>query len=108
MPDETEGNIVTRDELAMLEFAITWAPFGGGDEHILSRFGILPAVFYLRLQCLLARHTGVNISVRRRLNELCTLKLDTLQAHCSDNTPAQWRSRPRDALIGNSDRKLGR
>lgn len=74
---------MTRDELAMLEFAITWAPFGGGDEHILPQFGILPTVFYRRLQRLLARHTGVNSSVRRRLNELCTLKLDTLQAHHS-------------------------
>jgi hypothetical protein len=69
-----EGDVVTREELEMLDFAVKWAPFGGGDEHILPEFGIFPAVFYRRLQRLLA-HTTVDDSVRRRLDELCTTKL---------------------------------
>ena len=67
---------VTKEELTVLEFAVKWAPFGGGDEHILPEFGILPHVFYRRLQCLLSRHTA-NDSVLRRLRDLCTSKLQT-------------------------------
>ncbi|MFC9762143.1 hypothetical protein [Rhodococcus jostii] len=67
---------MTRDEHAMLNFAVKWAPFGGGDEHILPEFGVHPAVFYRRLQSLVTLHTGVNDSVRRRLDELCRNKLD--------------------------------
>ncbi|MFC9841669.1 hypothetical protein ACFVKB_49275 [Rhodococcus sp. NPDC127530] len=66
---------MTKDELTMLDFAVKWAPFGGGDEHILPEFGVLPTVFYRRLHRLLTHHPTVNDSVRRRLDELCTLKL---------------------------------
>ncbi|QYB06757.1 hypothetical protein I1A62_20935 [Rhodococcus sp. USK10] len=66
---------MTNEELAMLDFAVKWAPFGGGDEHILPEFGVYPAVFYRRLQRLLTGHSTVNDSVRRRLDELCTVKL---------------------------------
>ena len=59
----------------MLDFAVKWAPFGGGDEHILPEFGVLPAVFYRRLQRLLTHHPTLNDSLRLRLDELCTLKL---------------------------------
>ncbi|MFD6065073.1 MULTISPECIES: hypothetical protein [Rhodococcus] len=72
---------MTEDELAMLDFAVKWAPFGGGDEHILPEFGVFPTVFYRQLQRLLTRHHGVNDSVRRRLDELCALKL---AAMCPD------------------------
>ncbi|KXX55390.1 hypothetical protein [Rhodococcus sp. LB1] len=66
---------MTKEELAMFDFALKLAPFGIGDEHILTEFGVFPTVFYRRLQRLLTRHPIVNDSVRRRLNELCTLKL---------------------------------
>lgn len=66
---------VTNEELAMLDFAVKWAPFGGGDEHILPEFGVFPNVFYRRLQRLLRHHPTVNDSVRLRLDELCTTKL---------------------------------
>ncbi|MFC0454095.1 DUF3263 domain-containing protein [Rhodococcus jostii] len=69
---------MTEGELAMLDFAVKWAPFGGGDEHILPEFGVFPTVFYQRLQRLLTHHPGVNDSVRRRLDALCTLKLAPL------------------------------
>lgn len=71
------GDPMTEDELTMLDFAVRWAPFGGGDEHILPEFGICPHVFYRRLQRLLARNADLNHSVRRRLDELCTVKLIT-------------------------------
>jgi len=66
---------VTREELDMLDFAVKWAPFGGGDEHILPEFGVFPTVFYRRLQRLLTHHPTINDSVKRRLDELCTTKL---------------------------------
>ncbi|WP_241032315.1 DUF3263 domain-containing protein [Rhodococcus pseudokoreensis] len=66
---------MTDDELTMLDFAVKWAPFGGGDDHILPEFGVVPTEFYQRLQAFLAYYPGVNDSVRRRLAELCTLKL---------------------------------
>lgn len=66
---------MTEDELAMLDFAVRWAPFGGGDEYILPEFGVYPIVFYRRLRRLLARDADLNHSVRRRLDELCTAKL---------------------------------
>lgn len=67
---------VTNEELAMLDFAVKWAPFGGGDEHILPEFGVFPNVFYRRLQRLLRHHPTVNDSVRLRLDELCAAKLE--------------------------------
>ncbi|AHK36157.1 hypothetical protein Pd630_LPD17003 (plasmid) [Rhodococcus opacus PD630] len=69
---------MTKDELALLDFAVKWAPFGGGDEHILPEFGIYPNVFHRRLQRLLTRTADVNHSVRHRLNELCIHKLITV------------------------------
>lgn len=69
---------MTKDELAMLDFAVKWAPFGGGDELILPEFGIFPTVFYRRLQRVLHRHTTVDDRVRRRLDDLCRAKLDTV------------------------------
>ena len=41
----------------------------------IPEFGIFPAVFYRRLQRLLTRHPTINDTVRRRLDELCTVKL---------------------------------
>ncbi|QDQ90276.1 hypothetical protein FND50_05405 [Rhodococcus sp. WB9] len=66
---------MTREELDMLDFAVKWAPFGGGDEHILPEFGVFPAVFYRRLHRLLTHHPTIDDSVKHRLDELCTTKL---------------------------------
>lgn len=67
---------MTQDEVAMLTFALRWAPYGGGDEHILPEFGLLPAVFYRRLQTILMARAldGVEFATRRCLLELCAVK----------------------------------
>jgi hypothetical protein len=67
---------MTQDEVAMLTFALRWAPYGGGDEHILPEFGLLPAVFYRRLQAILMARAldGVEFATRRGLLELCAVK----------------------------------
>jgi len=66
---------VTKDEVALLDFAVRWAPYGGGDEHILPEFGLLPIDFYHRLQSLLDEHPSIDVQVRRRLKALCAHKL---------------------------------
>ncbi|MFZ2178635.1 MAG: DUF3263 domain-containing protein [Rhodococcus sp. (in: high G+C Gram-positive bacteria)] len=68
---------MTPDEHAMLTFARQWLPYGGGDEHILPEFGLLPPVFYSRLHQLLGknRFLGDDFGVRRQLLEQCAVKL---------------------------------
>ncbi|MFE5285294.1 DUF3263 domain-containing protein [Nocardia sp. NPDC056611] len=41
-------------DIAMIEFAAEWAPFGGNDEEAFLRFGLGPAEFHGRLTRLLA------------------------------------------------------
>jgi hypothetical protein len=36
-------------ERELVEFAVRWCPYGGGDEHILPEFGISPGEFYRRV-----------------------------------------------------------
>ncbi|AWH00628.1 DUF3263 domain-containing protein [Rhodococcus ruber] len=66
---------MTKDEVALLDFAVQWAPYGGGDEHILPEFGLVPTDFYHRLRCLLDAQPKIDAGTRRRLKNLCTRKL---------------------------------
>ncbi|MGY4783279.1 DUF3263 domain-containing protein [Rhodococcus opacus] len=68
---------MTRDEQAMLAFATTWLPFGGGDEHIFPEFGLSPAAFYQRILTLVDRRfvSDVDLATRQHLRELCSSKL---------------------------------
>jgi hypothetical protein len=84
---------VTKDELAMLDFAVKWAPFGGGDEHILPEFGVFPTEFYRRLQRLLTDHSTINDSIRRPLDELCISRLESPAR--LGKTSSRIRSHPR-------------
>nr|WP_241962144.1 DUF3263 domain-containing protein [Rhodococcus opacus] len=70
---------MTKHEIAILNFAVRWAPFGGGDEHIFPEFGIYPNVFYRRLRRLLDRDADLSHGVRHRLDELCTFKIANLE-----------------------------
>jgi len=67
---------VTREERAMLTFAVQWAPFGGGDEFILPEFGITPGTFYHRLRAILFT-TGPRLRPRttQQLLNLCATKV---------------------------------
>ncbi|KXF53468.1 hypothetical protein AXA44_08390 [Rhodococcus sp. SC4] len=68
---------MTNEEEAMVVFALRWAPYGGGDEHILPQFGLLPAVYYRRLQRLLTSKIleRIGYGTKRSLLELCAVKL---------------------------------
>ncbi|TQC47853.1 hypothetical protein EEB14_18425 [Rhodococcus sp. WS4] len=68
---------MTRDEYELVAFALRWLPYGGGDEHILPQFGIMPHIFYRRLQTILRTNYSavVDASSKRILLERCALKL---------------------------------
>lgn len=64
------------NENDLIDFALRWEPFGGGDEFILPEFGIAPVVFYRRLLRILASTTTeLTAPQRRRIAELCRSKL---------------------------------
>ncbi len=68
---------VTREERAMLTFAVQWAPFGAGDEFILPEFGITPRAFYHRLRAILFSTTSPRLGPRttQHLLNLCATKV---------------------------------
>ncbi|UZG59909.1 hypothetical protein [Rhodococcus opacus] len=78
----------------MIAFALKWLPYGGGDEHILPEFGVVPVEFYRRLVQLMntVGATHVELGTRRQLVELCSLKL------AEDGTVRKHRSRDQGAL----------
>ncbi|QYB07971.1 DUF3263 domain-containing protein [Rhodococcus sp. USK10] len=61
----------------MLKFAVQWAPYGGGEEHILPTFGLFPADYYERLKSLLdsTAARSVDSASRRHLREHCSIRL---------------------------------
>jgi len=74
---------MSRDDRAMLAFAVKWFPYGGGDEYILPEFGMMPAVFYQRVLTLVTNPflNEVNFATRNRLHRFCALKLSRLGPH---------------------------
>ncbi|MFE7423475.1 DUF3263 domain-containing protein [Rhodococcus sp. NPDC057529] len=54
----------------MLKFAAEWAPYGGGEEHVLPTFGLTAGDYYRRLMRLLetldARSLPVPLILRLR------------------------------------------
>ena len=68
---------MTREDQAMLAFATKWSRFGGGDEYILTEFGITPVVFYQRLLAMVTSTliNDVDFSTRTYLMDFCASKL---------------------------------
>ena len=68
---------MTRDERAMLTFAVQWAPFGGGDEFLLPEFGIILGTFCHRLRAILFSTAGQRLGPRttQQLLNLCATKV---------------------------------
>jgi len=68
---------VTRDEYAILTFAVQWAAFDAGDEFIFPTFGITPRAFYHRLRSILTAMTDgrVEPDTTRQLLDLCARKV---------------------------------
>lgn len=56
-----ERSAPNRDEIAVVEFAVRWAPFGGPPaEDLLIRFGTNRDRFFHFLRHTLQRHLGVS------------------------------------------------
>ncbi|MFC9360977.1 DUF3263 domain-containing protein [Rhodococcus sp. NPDC057014] len=61
----------------MLDFALRWAPYGGGDDHIFPEFGLSVPSFYVRVLDLIDRQVlVVEDEIRTdRLRAMCRSKL---------------------------------
>lgn len=67
-----------REREAMLEFALRWAPFGGGDsEDIWVSFGVTEQVYFARLQIVLHGDppAGLDTVLWERLRRVCARRL---------------------------------
>lgn len=62
---------------AMLDFAITCRPFGGGDDQIFPEFGVSIPAFYSRFLPMLdkPRFTGLDYGTSVVLRDFCSTKL---------------------------------
>ncbi len=86
---------MTHDEDLMVRFALKWLPYGGGDEHILPEFGLMPDEFYRRLSQLMdtVGTPHLDPGSRRRLSEFSSLKLarpavaHARRRHCAQPDP---------------------
>lgn len=74
---------------AMLDFAKRWCPFGGGDDHIFTEFGLSVPTFYRRVLALVEsrRTTELGYSTKRSLRKFCTLKLSQYGRTANARTP---------------------
>lgn len=88
---------MAHEDALMVEFALKWLPYGGGDEHILPEFGLTPTEFYLRIMKLMnsLSATRVDLGPRLQLIELCSLKL----AH----EGTKRRPREKESMSGRTD-----
>lgn len=61
----------------LVDFALQWETYGGGDEYILPEFGIQPPTFYRRLLSLLQSVHAPRLepTERQRIVTLCLGKL---------------------------------
>lgn len=64
----------------LIQFALRWEPFGGGDEFIFPEFGVAPLLFYRRLLRILeSAAEDLTMSQNHRLTRLCDQKVARLQ-----------------------------
>lgn len=71
----------TAHHRAMIFHALTWLPFGSGDEYIFPEFGVTPAVFYHKIVLLItAGHANfVDSHTREELRDFCGRKIARLR-----------------------------
>jgi hypothetical protein len=72
--------ILSPDDARIIDFALQWARFGGGDEYILPEFGVQPAEYYRRMLVVLqaGRAPRMDAAERQLLVALCVNKLEEL------------------------------
>ncbi|WP_257015185.1 hypothetical protein [Rhodococcus sp. ACS1] len=62
---------------ALVDFAMQWSAYGGGDDYIFTEFGIPPATFYRRVLWLVDRRfaTNLDLPARQHVRKHCLAKL---------------------------------
>lgn len=90
---------MVRTDLELLQFAVKWAPYDGGNEHVLVEFGLSLSEYYRRLQNLLNASDLQTVAgpTRIRLQELCAQHLQT--------RPSPARHRPSSGYGGSGPRQ---
>ncbi|GAF43139.1 hypothetical protein RW1_006_00310 [Rhodococcus wratislaviensis NBRC 100605] len=65
-------------EEALLDFALRWSGYGGGEDFIFTEFGIPPTTFYQRVLDLVEKRfaTLLDTPTREHLRRHCVAKLD--------------------------------
>ncbi|WP_241962119.1 hypothetical protein [Rhodococcus opacus] len=66
---------------ALLDFALRWSAYGGGDYYIFTEFGIPPKIFYQRVLWMVEKRlaSGLDLTMRQQLREHCLAKLTSFQ-----------------------------
>lgn len=59
----------------LIDFALRWQPYGGGDDEIFVTFGIMPSAFYLRVIEILRTQPELAGSDLPQLEDLCRRKV---------------------------------
>ncbi|EHI43330.1 hypothetical protein OPAG_06607 [Rhodococcus opacus PD630] len=64
-------------ERAMVNFAVRWSPFGGGEQYIFAEFGVSVPIFYRRVLKLVESRatTYLDSAVNESLRAYCQGKL---------------------------------
>ncbi|UZG60287.1 hypothetical protein [Rhodococcus opacus] len=60
---------------ALLDYAIRWCTYGGGDEHIFPEFGLTPEAFYRRVLTIVERRAKLDFAAKRYLLAYCSEKI---------------------------------
>jgi len=68
---------VNAHERAMVDFAVRWSPFGGGEQYIFAEFGVSVPTFYRRVLGLAENRTTtyLDFAVKEDLRAYCKDKL---------------------------------
>ncbi|SEC99439.1 hypothetical protein [Rhodococcus koreensis] len=66
---------------ALLDFALRWSFYGGGDDYVFTEFGISPATFYQRVLVLVEKRFSTFLDTRSKehLRRHCTEKLLSME-----------------------------
>ncbi|ABH00972.1 hypothetical protein RHA1_ro11325 (plasmid) [Rhodococcus jostii RHA1] len=66
---------------ALLDFALQWSAYGGGDYCIFTEFGIPPVTFYERVLGMVEKRfaSGLDLPTKQHLQDHCLAKLSILQ-----------------------------
>ncbi|WP_155290427.1 DUF3263 domain-containing protein [Rhodococcoides fascians] len=82
--------VLTTEQATMLEFALRWQPYGGGDSgDILVKFGLTDQAYFTRLALLLANRSvaaGLDPAACAEIRATCRRRLARARTSRPTNT----------------------